>query len=229
MEVDVARLIGAVTRTVKRYEKDGKPHVSVIMSRIYDTSVDDLWEAITRQERLPRWFAPVSGELKLGGKYQVQGNAGGTITKCEPPAKSRTGRFAATWEFGGGVSWIDVTVAAEGSKARLTLDHIAVDDGNPHWDKFGPGAVGVGWELGLTGLDIYLASGSSKTIEPVENTAWSTSDNAKDLMRRSGAAWGEADARGGNDPATAKRRADMTVAFYCGEPPPGVNHPGSGV
>jgi uncharacterized protein YndB with AHSA1/START domain len=222
MEVDVARLVPAVTRTVKRYTKDGKPHVSVVLSRVYDTSVDDLWDALTNAERLPRWFAPVTGELKLGGRYQVQGNAGGTVTACTPPK-----HFAATWEFGGGVSWIEVTVTPEGGKARMTLDHIAVDDGNPHWDKFGPGAVGIGWDLGLVGLGVYFElAAQGKKSDPLEGMAWMSSDNGKAFIRASGEGWRAADVAGGNDAPTARRRSDMTIAFYCGEQPPGTQHPG---
>ena len=66
------------------------------LTRLYDTSVDDLWDALTSKERIPRWFLPVEGDLKLGGRYQLKGNAGGTITACTPP-----NHFAATWEFGG--------------------------------------------------------------------------------------------------------------------------------
>ena len=62
---------------------------------------EDLWDALTSKERLPRWFAQVDGDLQLGGRFQVKGNAGGTITACAPPKS-----FSATWEFGGGVSWI---------------------------------------------------------------------------------------------------------------------------
>ena len=85
MTDDIARLIGAVTREVRTETYEGKDAKVVVASRVYDTSVKDLWDAITNAERLPRWFAPVTGELMLGGKYQVQGNASGTITRCEPP------------------------------------------------------------------------------------------------------------------------------------------------
>ena len=29
--------------------------------------------------------SPISGDLRLGGRYQLQGNAGGEILVCEPP------------------------------------------------------------------------------------------------------------------------------------------------
>src|SRR5690606_4485558 len=103
-----------------------------------------------------------SGELQLGGRYQVEGNAGGTITECVPLK-----RFAATWEFGGGLSWIEVRFAPAGEdRAQLTLTHTCpVDD---HWEKFGPGAVGIGWDLALVGLEAHF------TIEGFDRAAGET-------------------------------------------------------
>jgi uncharacterized protein YndB with AHSA1/START domain len=107
MEIDVARVLGLVTRSVRNFEKDGKAASAVTLTRLYDTDVDDLWDALTSKERVPRWFLPVEGDLQLGGRYQLKGNAGGTITACTPPR-----HFAATWEFGAATSWIDVRLAA---------------------------------------------------------------------------------------------------------------------
>lgn len=73
MEIDVARVLGLVTRSVTNFEKDGKPASAVTLTRLYDTSVDDLWDAVTSKERIPRWFLPVEGDLQLGGKYQLKG------------------------------------------------------------------------------------------------------------------------------------------------------------
>ena len=59
------------------------------ISAVYDTTLDDLWDACTNAERIPRWFLPVSGELRDGGRYQLEGNAGGTIERCDPPTRLR--------------------------------------------------------------------------------------------------------------------------------------------
>src|SRR5690606_21550027 len=119
------------------------------------TTVDDLWDACTNPERLPRWFLPVTGDLQVGGRYQLEGQAGGTIERCDPPRS-----FAATWEFGGEVSWIEVTLAAAGDGTRFTLEHVAhVDD--ERWLEYGPGAVGVGWDLALHGLAQHVATGEA--------------------------------------------------------------------
>ncbi len=133
---------------------------TVTLTQTYASDVDDLWDAVTNAERIPRWFLPVTGDLRLGGHYQLEGNAGGTIEECEPPT-----RFRATWEFGGGTSWIEVRLVAESAdRTRLELAHTApIDD---HWTEFGPGAVGIGWDLGLIGLFLHLATGAP--VDPVQ-------------------------------------------------------------
>ena len=100
---DVAKHLGAITRAVESTTHDGKPAKVVVASRTYPTSPDDLWDAVTDPERIPRWFAAVEGDLRLGGRFQVQGNAGGEIVACDAPT-----HLALTWEMGGGVSWVDV-------------------------------------------------------------------------------------------------------------------------
>ncbi len=219
MEIDVARVLGLMTRSVKNFDKDGKAASAVTLTRLYDTSVDDLWDAVTSKEPIPRWFLAVEGELQLGGRYQLKGNAGGTITACTPPT-----HFAATWEFGGGTSWIDVRLAAERGQARLTLEHTAIVE--DHWNQFGPGAVGIGWDLAIAGLERYLATGASVDHETAE--AWMASAAGKDFMTTSGERWYAAHVASGADPADAKQRSDRTIAFYRGEPPPDIAHPGTG-
>ena len=108
MTLDVAHHISEVSRTVgTRTLESGEARV-LTASRVYPTDVDDLWDAVTNPDRIARWFLPVSGDLRVGGRYSLQGNADGTIEECEPP-----NRFAATWEFGGQVSWIEVRIEEE--------------------------------------------------------------------------------------------------------------------
>ena len=156
MKFDVDNHLGAVERSVSWLERDGQSASAVTLSRSFATTVDDLWDAVTNGERIPRWFSPVSGDLQLGGRYQLEGNAGGTITACEPPS-----HFALTWEFYG-TSWVEVRVADGGDGgARLTLSHIAhLSD---HWDQYGPGAAGVGWEMGLLGLALHIAQPDARS------------------------------------------------------------------
>ncbi|WP_404404847.1 SRPBCC family protein [Pelagibacterium halotolerans] len=210
MDIDIAKHLGAVTRSVRETEVEGQPGRAVTLTRSYDTDADDLWDALTNQERLPRWFAPVHGNLELGGQYQVQGNASGTITACDPPKS-----FGATWEFAGAMSWIEVTLAPDGEgRTQLVLTHTAPV--TPHWTEYGPGAVGVGWELGLMGLALHLSAPDAKFDE----NEFNTSPEAKAFMTGSGNAWAEADIASGEDPAQARGAADRTIAFYTGTTPP---------
>ncbi len=165
-----------------------------------------MWDALTDADRIPRWFLPISGDLRLGGRYQLEGNAGGTITTCEPPE-----HLAVTWEFGGGTTWVDVrlTAGADPGSTVLRLEHIAPVDGLDQWDEFGPGAVGVGWDLTLWGLATHLVTGEPVTPELGDPTAL-------EMMRHSSDAWGRAAIAAGAPVDVAEAAAARTTAAYTG-------------
>ena len=112
MMIEVDHQINEVRRTVGgRVLEAGEARV-VTLSQSYATDAEDLWDACTNIERIPRWFLPITGDLQAGGQYQLEGNANGTILTCDPPRE-----FTATWEYGGGVSWIEVRVTHEGRRS----------------------------------------------------------------------------------------------------------------
>jgi uncharacterized protein YndB with AHSA1/START domain len=213
MTIDPLQQLGLVTREVQDQVRQGRPARVVVASREYDTELEDLWEAITSAERIPRWFLPITGELRLGGRYQLEGNAGGEIQTCLPPRQ-----LAVTWEFGGGVSWLEVELSpVRPGRTRLELRHTApIDD---HWKQFGPGAVGIGWELGLYGLALYFAGGGA-AVDRAAAMTWMGSDEGKLFMRRSSESWCEAAIAGGDAPDVARAQAARTTAAYTGEPAP---------
>ncbi|WP_422740534.1 SRPBCC family protein [Micromonospora sp. WMMD729] len=208
---DATEQINAVQRQVgSRTLAAGEARVATL-SQTYQATAEDLWDACTNAERIPRWFLPISGDLRLHGTYQLEGNAGGTIETCEPPH-----RFTATWEMGGEVSWIEVRVTPVGDdRARLDLDHIAHVD-QDRWAQFGPGAVGVGWDLGLLGLATYLSGGVG--VRPEDSAAWVVSAEGRRAMELSSQLWSEASIAAGTDPDEAKAAAERTTAFYTGTP-----------
>lgn len=210
MKIDVARLLGAVTREISTREVNGKPARALVASRVYDTSVEDLWDTLTNPERIPRWFPPISGELRLGGRYQLEGNAQGQIEACEPPQ-----HLAVTWEFGGDTSWVKVWLEGQGEEqSLLRLEHLAhvPDD---FWDQYGPGATGVGWEQALLGLELHLA-GDGIAIVPAEFEAWLKTPNGASFIADCSQAWGRASIASGTDPAAAQAAVQQTTAFYSG-------------
>ena len=208
MALDVENHLGAVERSVSSPERDGQPARSVTLTRSYATTVEDLWDAVTNSERIPRWFLPVSGELEYGGRYQLEGNAGGEITACEPLS-----HFALTWEFGEDVSWVEARFSEDGAgSARLTLTHTA--HLSEHWSEYGPGAVGVGWELGLMGLAIHIAQPTEPMPDEVD---FATSPDGKAFIAGSSEAWGQAALDAGAEPDAARAAARRATAFYTGE------------
>lgn len=209
MEIhEVEDHLGAVERTVSSLERDGKPARAVTLARSYKTRVEDVWDAVTNDERLPRWFLPISGDLKLGGRYQLEGNAGGLITACDRPSF-----LAVTWEFGGEVSWVEVQISDEGEGlARLTLTHTA--HLSKHWTEYGPGAAGVGWELGLMALTLHLAQPSKPRLD---EEAFAASPGGKTFVTGSSEGWGQASIAAGTDKEAALAAANQTTAFYTGE------------
>jgi len=210
MQIDIAAAIGATAREVCNLERDGKPAAAIVASRTYATGIEDLWEAVTTKERLARWFSPVSGDFRPGGRFQIENNAGGEISVCEPP---RT--LDITWEFSGNVSWVSVRLYAAGNgHARLELTHLYVVDSE--WEeKYGPGAGGVGWDLGLAGLALHV---SGEVTAPVEASGeWFASQNYRDLVDACAKAWGEAHISSGAPADEARAAAARTAAFFKGE------------
>jgi uncharacterized protein YndB with AHSA1/START domain len=210
---DVWTHLGLVDRTVGEREHEGRLARLVVASRRYSTSVDDLWDAITNPARIPRWFLPISGDLRLGGRYQLEGNAGGVITLCDPPR-----RLKLTWEWGADISWVDVELSSDSAGgSRLRLEHLGhVPD--EFWERYGPGAGGVGWDMALFGLDQYFVTGAAVT--PAEAAAWVGSAAGKAFVRGSSDEWCRASIAAGTEPAGAEAAARRTTAFYTGEAPP---------
>ena len=208
MEFEVGSHLDAMDRSVCYLKRDGKPASGVTLTREFATSLENLWDAVTNSERIPRWFAVVSGELALGGRYQIEGNASGTVTACEPLA-----HFALTWEFAGDVSWVEVRSKATGDgSAQLSLTHTALL--SPFWDQFGPGAVGVGWEMGFLRLALYLAQPDWTKPDEME---FATSADGKAFITGSSECWAQASIAAGTDMENAHAAARNTTAFYTGE------------
>ncbi|WP_152362718.1 SRPBCC family protein [Microlunatus speluncae] len=202
-------LAKALTREVRTGERDGQPTKIAIARRSYPAEQADVWDALTSIERLPRWFLPVSGELKIGGRYQFEGNAGGTVETCRPPELIKS-----TWEFGDQVSWLEIRLSPEGDRTAVELIHEAHVD--PEFAKqYGPGAVGVGWDGAFLGLGLHLESGADR---PDDLVAWTTSPEGLEFHRFACDDWARADIEDGTDPAEAKAAADATFAFYTTVP-----------
>lgn len=210
--MDFSNPTGIQHRAVKDTTHAGQPARLVSGSTIFDTDPTELWNAVTEADRIPQWFLPVSGELQIGGRYQLEGHAGGEISRCDAPEA-----FDITWECGNDISWVQVRLNATEGGTRLTLEHIMPKNeaSEEHWQKYGPGATGVGWDLGFVGLFLHIRTG--ETVPQQEAHAWMATEDGKTFIRESAAAWGEAHVESGEETAIAKGMAERTAKFYCGE------------
>lgn len=154
--IDILEQINAIHRQVLRTGES----VSVVLRRTYQADVAEVWDAITDPERMSRWFLPITGDLKVGGKFALEGNADGEILECEPPK-----RYKVT--FGGPTSLVEVRLTAgEGETTEFELEHSVPAD----YAGGGAGAlyVGPGWDGALTGLALYLDGQLTEGQDPVE-------------------------------------------------------------
>jgi uncharacterized protein YndB with AHSA1/START domain len=121
---------------------------AVRFERTYDSSREDLWSALTEPDRLTRWFAPVSGDLTIGGGYTVDFGhdlTSGTVVSCEPPQL-----LELTWDLAGEpTSRIVVTLEERDGMTHLVLDHaqLPVDQ---------VGGYSAGWHAYLARLFALL-------------------------------------------------------------------------
>ena len=67
--VDVQRQLDAVTRGVTTGERDGAETRVQTLAQTYPAPIEDVWDAVTT-DRIGRWFLPISGDLRLGGRRQ---------------------------------------------------------------------------------------------------------------------------------------------------------------
>lgn len=218
--VDVPAQIDAVTRALRVEEVDGEPSRIQTITQDYPAGIDDVWEATTTSERIARWFLPISGDLRVGGRYQLTGNASGEILSCTPPSDG-TADYRVTWEFAGGVSWVSVRLTSLGpARTRFELEHTSrvADVPVEMWETFGPGATGVGWDQGLLGLALHLGAQDSR-LSPEEGLRWALSDEGRAFIRASADRWADAHTAAGADPRVAARTAEATFGFYTGQPP----------
>lgn len=205
--------LGAEFRDVGERMHNGKSVRVVAASRVFATTQDDLWDALTSKERLPRWFAPVEGVLEPGGDYKIKGNAKGKITHCDPPSA-----FDLTWVIFFNTSWVQVRLSSEESGTRLTLEHLMRKGfmSEKHWKKYGPGATGVGWDIGFLSLGQYIDAPDA-ALDPKEQEAWMATDAGKEFLKTCASAWGHSHAEAGEAKSHAETAAERTAKFYAGD------------
>jgi uncharacterized protein YndB with AHSA1/START domain len=153
--IDIINEVNAIRREVGTTGEE----VAVVVRRSYPAAVEDVWSALTEPDRIRRWFLPVKGDLRIGGQFQLEGNAGGEILECEPPV-----RFKVT--FGGPTSLVELRLepGTEDGTTVLSLEHTVPID----LAGGGAGALyaGPGWDLAFVALGAYFRGESPAEGDP---------------------------------------------------------------
>ena len=216
--VDITTQLDAVTRSLRTERIDGHDCRVQALAQEYPSGIADVWQAVTSADRIARWFLPVSGDLRLGGRYDLQGNASGEILECDPPDDGAAA-YRLTWESMGSISWVRVALTAvTPDRTRFELEHTArvADIPDQMWDAFGPAGTGVGWDGGLLGLGLHLGSIDGE-LTPEQAEAWALSEEVRPFYRGAAERWGQAWVAAGADPEVAARTAEATYRFYTGQ------------
>lgn len=176
MMIDIAGQLKAIHREVGVRPIDSGDGVGVLLRRSYGAPIEDVWDAMTDPDRVKRWFFPVSGDLRVGGTFQLEGNAGGEILSCEPPRLLKV-------TFGGPTSVVELRLSPdESADTVLELEHTVPIE----MAGSGAGAlyVGPGWDGAFLALGLFL--GGEVSDDPV---AAANSPEGQEFSRQSVHAW----------------------------------------
>ena len=145
---------------------------AVRVEDLYDTDIDDLWQACTTPERLARWIARVDGDLRVGSTIEVVFTSTWTglvrVEVCDAPHHLLLTTQPGTDEEGQIEAWL----TDEGAQTRLVIEERGLPmKGLPFHAS--------GWRAHLEDLGRSLEVGG--TVHP---EGWSTDAGAPGWERR---------------------------------------------
>ena len=138
-----------VTSTTRTLD-DGRGAVRV--DDLYDTDIDDLWQACTSPDRLARWVAEVSGDLRVGGTvtalFTSTADTTGRIEVCDAPH-----HLLVVMEPGSTTerTELEAWLTTEGSRTRLVIEERGLPADSLHFYT-------AGWQTHLEDLATSLSS-----------------------------------------------------------------------
>ena len=123
---------------------------AVRVEDVYATGIDDLWEACTTPERLARWIAEVSGDLRVGGTVRATFTSSWSgavrIETCERPRHLLLTMDLGTNDEGELEAWL----TEDGDGTRLVVEERGLPLDGLHF-------YGAGWQAHLEDLRRALA------------------------------------------------------------------------
>ncbi len=141
-------------------------HGAVRVEDLYDTDIDDLWEACTTPERLARWIADVSGDLRVGGTIHAvftrTWTGPGRVEVCDAPHHLLLTMQPGTDDESQMEAWL----TEEGSQTRLVVEERGLPVTHLPFHA-------SGWRVHLEDLGRSLEVGG-----PVHPEGWSSAAGA---------------------------------------------------
>ncbi len=155
-------------KTIATTRKLDDTRGAVRVEDVYDTDIDDLWEACTKPERLARWIAQVEGDLRPGGvihaTYTSTASGASKIVECDPPRHLLVASVPESPDQRDdldGDSETEIWLTAEGPKTRLVVEERGLPADKLHF-------YCAGWQAHLEDLATALSTG-----KPVHPGGWS--------------------------------------------------------
>ncbi|MFC5834893.1 SRPBCC domain-containing protein [Nonomuraea insulae] len=75
--IDIVNQINATHREIGTQPVAAGAGRSPLLRRTDNASIQDVWSAGTDPDRISRWLTPIDGDLRLGGTFHLNDNAGG--------------------------------------------------------------------------------------------------------------------------------------------------------
>ena len=212
--IDIVREIEAVQREVGSGRIAAGEGRAIRLGRTYDAPIEDVWDALTNPERIGRWFLPISGDYRVGGRYQLEGNAGGEILACERPHRLRV-----TWVYGEVGQRCRRLRARGAAHIGRRTDRRRSSSSTPRSCPTSRGASTGRARSASAGTGACSGCRSTCGASPSRiPIAWQLSDEGREFAARSSAAWGAANVAAGADPVAAASGVANTTAFYAPDP-----------
>lgn len=123
----------------------------VVIERIYEATIEKVWEALTNKDQMKQWYFDVSDfKAEVGFEFQFSAENEGKIYlhKCKVVGAKPITKIAYTWSYEGyeGQSLVTFELFSEDeNKTRLKLTHSGTDSFLSHPD-FEKADFNEGWE-----------------------------------------------------------------------------------
>jgi uncharacterized protein YndB with AHSA1/START domain len=171
----------------------------------------DLWPMITDPSLLARWYGPVGGDLREGGRFTAAGGTGGRIETVEAPHL-----LELSWgpEEASGPLVLRLDPTDEGT-TELALSHTVTLDPDV-FAQYGPGAWALGWDIALLGLAGFSNGWAQdpQMAVPTPTPVWLASPAGAEYVRAWSIRWAAASVAAGTDEDLARRGEAASSAAY---------------